>query len=115
MTWSWRSAPDPVIKRLRYANVKVHRGDGYQGWREHVHFDGIIVTAATPAIPPSLIEQLKPRRKMVIPVESPYGREVLSVVSKDDSGYATTKELFPVAFLPLTGNYQRQIDNGDKL
>jgi protein-L-isoaspartate(D-aspartate) O-methyltransferase len=101
------------LQRLRYANVEVRSGDGYQGWRERAPFDGIIVTAAAPAIPPPLIEQLKPGGTMVIPVGSPYGRQVLSVVSKDDSGHTVTKEMLPVAFVPLTGNHRRQIDNGD--
>jgi len=103
------------LKRLHYANIEVRSGDGYLGWREHAPFEGIIVTAAAPTIPPPLIEQLKPGGNMVIPVGSPFGRQVLSVVSKDDSGHTVTNKLISVAFVPLTGNHQRRIDNGDEL
>jgi protein-L-isoaspartate(D-aspartate) O-methyltransferase len=40
----------------------VRHGDGYQGWPESAPFDGIIVTAAAPHVPPPLIEQLKQGR-----------------------------------------------------
>jgi protein-L-isoaspartate(D-aspartate) O-methyltransferase len=43
-----------------YANVEVRIGDGYAGWPEKAPFDGIVVTAAAPRVPPALVEQLKP-------------------------------------------------------
>jgi protein-L-isoaspartate(D-aspartate) O-methyltransferase len=97
------------LRRLRCVNVEVRNGDGYSGWREHAPFDGIIVTAAAPIIPPPLVEQLKPAGRMVIPVGSPFGHQVLSVVSKDSSRQTVIEELLPVAFVPLTGNHQQPI------
>jgi len=58
-------------ERLRdqgYCNVHVLQGDGYAGWPEHAPYDGIIVTAAAPHVPPALLEQLKPGARLVIPV-----------------------------------------------
>lgn len=96
------------LQRLGYGNVEVRSGDGYHGWQEHAPFDGIIVTAAAPYIPPPLIEQLKPGGRLVIPVGSPFAHQVLTVVSKDEHGIISTQELLPVAFVPLTGKHQRQ-------
>ena len=95
----------PRLRRLGYDNIEVRSGDGYQGWREHAPFDGIIVTAAAPHIPPPLIEQLKPGGRLVIPVGPPYGHQILSVVSKDDGGRIVTRDILPVAFVPLTGEH----------
>ena len=89
---------------LGYDNVEVRYGDGYQGWPEHAPFDAVIVTAAARGIPPPLIEQLKSGGRMVIPVGVPYGRQILSVVNKDERGEISVEELLPVAFVPLTGD-----------
>src|SRR5438270_10202353 len=46
------------LERLRYNNVKVLAGDGYQGWPEHAPFDAIVVTCAPAQIPQPLIDRL---------------------------------------------------------
>jgi protein-L-isoaspartate(D-aspartate) O-methyltransferase len=93
------------LSRLGYGNVTVRHGDGYQGWPEHAPFDGIIVTAAAPEIPPPLIEQLKPGGRMVIPVGLPYMHQELLLVEKNRAGEILTRNMLPVAFVPLTGDH----------
>ena len=93
------------LTHLGYANVTVQHGDGYHGWPEHAPFDGIIVTAAAPEIPPPLIEQLKPGGRLVIPVGQPYGRQELMLVEKNAAGEVSLHNMLPVAFVPLTGNH----------
>ncbi len=93
------------LSRLGYGNVTVRHGDGYLGWPEHAPFDGIIVTAAAPQIPPPLIEQLKPGGRMVIPVGFPYMRQDLLLVEKNRAGEILTRNMLPVAFVPLTGDH----------
>ncbi len=90
------------LARLGYDNVECRRCDGYEGWPEQAPFDGILVTAAAPAIPPPLIEQLKEDARLVIPVGPQYGRQELMVVEKRADGSAHTKEVLGVAFVPLT-------------
>jgi len=93
------------LKKLGYANVEVRLGDGYHGWKEHAPFDGIVVTAAASHIPPPLVQQLKPGGRMVIPVGSHFLTQSLLLVEKDKEGNVTTRQLLPVAFVPLTGKH----------
>ena len=99
-----RSADDR-LRRLGYANVTVRVGDGYFGWPEAAPFDGIMVTAAAGHIPPPLLQQLKPNGRMVIPVGPPFGLQHLTVVQRGTDGRNTTRQLFPVSFVPLTGQH----------
>ena len=89
-----------TLKRLNYANVHTRIGDGYKGWPEHAPFDSIIVTAAPDHVPPDLIGQLKPGGRLVIPV----GKltQDLLVITKNEDGTTTRKEVVPVRFVPLT-------------
>jgi protein-L-isoaspartate(D-aspartate) O-methyltransferase len=90
------------LKALGFENVTVRQGDGYYGWPEHGPFDSIIVTAAASHIPPPLVNQLKPRGRMVIPVGAPFMSQNLMLVEKDEQGRARTRSLLPVRFVPLT-------------
>jgi protein-L-isoaspartate(D-aspartate) O-methyltransferase len=91
------------LQRLGYTNITVRTGDGYNGWEEHAPFDAIMVTAAASHIPPPLLRQLKPGGRMVIPVGSPFLTQQLMLVSKATDGQITTRQMLPVAFVPLTG------------
>jgi len=90
------------LQALGYHNVRVRCGDGYQGWPEYAPYDGIIVTAAAPVVPASLVTQLKPTGRMVIPVGPPYGSQTLCVVTRDTVGESHRREILPVAFVPMT-------------
>ena len=92
--------------RLGYDEVTSRVGDGYYGWEEEGPFEAIIVTAASPTIPPPLIAQLEPGGVMVIPVGSPFSVQQLTLVEKDETGVVRTRQVLPVAFVPLTGGGQ---------
>ncbi|MCP5130366.1 MAG: protein-L-isoaspartate(D-aspartate) O-methyltransferase [Pseudomonadales bacterium] len=92
-----------VLARLGYDNVTVRAGDGYAGWPQHAPFDGIIVTAAAPEIPPPLLEQLKPGGKLVIPVGAEHGYQELMLVEMGAGGEVLKRSVLPVRFVPLTG------------
>jgi protein-L-isoaspartate(D-aspartate) O-methyltransferase len=93
------------LRSLGYDNVQVRVGDGYHGWPEQGPFDGIIVTAAGDHVPPPLVEQLKPGGRMVIPVGSWYFTQQLLLIEKAADGTLETREILPVAFVPLTGDH----------
>ena len=94
-----------LLADLDYDNVKTRRGDGYYGWQEEAPFDAIVVTAAAGHVPPPLIRQLKPGGVMVIPVGSRFLVQQLVLVTKDDIGNMTTRQILPVRFVPLTGDH----------
>ena len=86
---------------LGYRNVTTKVGDGYFGWEEHGPFDAIIVTAASPDVPPPLVKQLKRGGRMIIPVGGPFATQYLILVLKDADGKVTSQQLLPVAFVPF--------------
>ena len=90
------------LARLGCTNVEVRHGDGYDGWPEHAPFDGIIVTAAAPFVPPPLIQQLKNGGRMVIPVDEGIEGQDLLLIEKHATGQVTSRNMLPVAFVPLT-------------
>jgi protein-L-isoaspartate(D-aspartate) O-methyltransferase len=88
-------------KNLQYPNIEIRVGDGYQGWAEKAPFDAIVVAATAPFIPPALVAQLKPGGRMVIPVGSASGAQVLMLVTKRADGGFDEKRVLPVRFVPL--------------
>ncbi len=93
------------LRALGYSHVRTRVGDGYYGWEECGPFDGIVVTAAASHVPPPLVKQLKPGGRMVIPVGPPFLAQHLLLVEKRDDGTVRTRQLLPVAFVPLTGQH----------
>lgn len=94
------------LKQMEYDNVHVRHGDGYKGWPEHAPFDGIIVTAAPDHVPQPLQDQLKEGGRLVIPVGGRLSQQ-LKVLTKKQ-GTIQQETLFPVRFVPLTGDHDHQ-------
>jgi protein-L-isoaspartate(D-aspartate) O-methyltransferase len=91
-----------TLDETGYGFVKTRTGDGYYGWEEESPFDGIIVTAASGHVPPPLLNQLKPRGKIVIPIGGPYEVQMLTLITKMGDGTFRTTQLLPVRFVPFT-------------
>ena len=89
------------LTTLGYDNIEVRSGSGYHGWKEKAPFDAIIVTAAATHIPQSLIDQLKPGGRMVIPVGLPYMHQELMLLIKSKSGATHTESVLGVSFVPF--------------
>ena len=74
------------LRVLGYATVRTRTGDGYYGWEDCGPFDAIAVTAAASHVPPSLVRQLKPGGRMVIPVGPPFLAQHLMLVESAPTG-----------------------------
>jgi protein-L-isoaspartate(D-aspartate) O-methyltransferase len=81
-------------------HVEVRVGDGSRGWAEHAPYDAILVTAAAAEPPQSMIEQLKPGGRLVLPVGTDEVQQ-LTVVTKHDAGDVATRNIMPVRFTRL--------------
>lgn len=92
-----------LIQELGYKNITFKIGDGTLGWKEASPFDAIIVTAASPQIPPPLIEQLGEGGRIVIPVGDEFSQMLIKGIKK--GGKLQTKTLEPVRFVKLIGAY----------
>jgi len=93
------------FERLGYDGIETRIGDGYFGWQEEAPFDGIIVTAAADHVPPPLVQQLKPGGRMIIPVGRSFSIQHLLCITKQVDGSVKTRQILPVAFVPLTGEH----------
>ncbi len=89
-----------TLAELGYDNVRFRVGDGWDGWPKEAPFDGIIVTAAAPAWPPPLVEQLAEGGNLVIPVGPSGWDQVLWRAAKRE-GEITKHQVAPVRFVPL--------------
>jgi protein-L-isoaspartate(D-aspartate) O-methyltransferase len=90
----------PYLKK--YLSLKFFYGDGYEGLPTYGPFDKVIVTAAAPAIPPKLLEQLKGGGKMVIPVGEG-GVQRMVRLTKQPDGTVLEETFDHFSFVPMIG------------
>ena len=90
-----------TLAQVGVRNVSLLLGDGTLGWREYAPYDGIVVGAASPDVPPAYAEQLAEGGRLVIPVGT---REEQTLVCFTRRGERLDREeLLPVRFVPLLG------------
>jgi len=93
------ASAESTLHRLEYRNVKIRVGDGSEGWAEYAPFDAILVSAATPEMPPTLFRQLRDGGRMMVPIGPPSCQE-LQLICKV-SGQPKVKILEGCRFVPL--------------
>lgn len=91
----------PLLQRLGYTNVEVMVGDGGLGLPAQAPYEGIIVAAAAPHVPPPLLAQLAEGGRLVIPVGSATGQDLL-IITRHGEDYAQERSV-PCRFVPLLG------------
>lgn len=95
------SARERLI-RLGYP-VEVHHSDGTAGWTAGAPYDHVLVTAAAPALPEPLWNQLLPGGKLVLPVGGPVTQEL--VVAWQQQGQRHQRRLCHCRFVKLLGQH----------
>ena len=89
------------IFREQYPAIYFHFGDGFEGLPEFAPFDKILITAAAPAVPEKLWQQLKIGGKMVIPLdESDTTQRMLRLTKKRD-GKEKRESFDEFSFVPM--------------
>lgn len=96
-----------VLDDLSIRNVALMVGDGTIGWRKYAPFDVIVVSAASPSVPPALIDQLADGGRMLIPVGD---RESQKLVLVRKDGFVVSQDELEgeVRFVPLLGRFAFQ-------
>lgn len=89
-----------IFESKGYKNIKVKKGDGYNGWKEYAPFDAIIVTCAPTKIPEPLLDQLSEKGKMIIPAGESYNQKLYLI--EKINGEIRQKETLQVLFVPMT-------------
>ena len=93
-------APE-ILARLGYTNVHIVYGDGSLGLPEQAPFDKILVAAAAPRIPQSLVAQLADGGRLVVPVGTRTEQQVHVLRKEGNEIVVTTHDL--CRFVPLVG------------
>lgn len=97
------SQAEARLMELGYGNINVRHGDGMLGWPGK-SFDGIIVTAAGLNIPDTLLEQLVPGGRLVMPLGGQNETQQLKVITRNKDGTLSERNVLPVRFVPITRN-----------
>ncbi len=90
-----------TLARLGYTNVEVAVADGTLGWPAYAPYDIILVAAASPEVPPALIEQLAAGGRLVIPVGRAADEHQDLRLYQRHGDSLMWRSLFPVRFVPL--------------
>lgn len=92
------------LERAGYSDrVTLVQGDGSLGYPDRAPYDRILVTAAAPKVPQTLVAQLRPGGIMILPVGGRLFPQELLRVKKDEKGRVERSSLGGVAFVPLMG------------
>ncbi|MEI9535514.1 protein-L-isoaspartate(D-aspartate) O-methyltransferase [Moellerella wisconsensis] len=86
------------FKQLDLHNISTRHGDGWQGWASKGPFDAIIVTAAPAEMPMTLLQQLKPDGRLILPVGG--DSQILKLIVRRGNDFHTNV-IEKVRFVPL--------------
>ena len=99
-----------LLAELGVANVQVVVGDGSAGFPEHAPYEAIAVHATAPSPPPTLIDQLAPGGRLVVPIASD-AADMLTVFHRlngdadlETGGGLQRTVIGPCRFVPLIGS-----------
>ncbi len=88
------------VLKSKYPNIKFFYGDGFEGLPAYAPFDKIIITAAAPFIPPKLVDQLKPKGIMVLPLDD-NDRQRMLKLTKNEDGSVSEEYYDYFSFVPM--------------
>ena len=102
---SLRLAAEERLQSLGIENVRVLPAGDELGASGLGPYDAILVAAAAPAVPPSLLAQLAPGGRLVVPVGTRAEQELVRITRSEDLDRVTFEEdrLGACRFVPLVG------------
>jgi protein-L-isoaspartate(D-aspartate) O-methyltransferase len=108
--WSVERWPDIAdaarenLTRQGVANAEVVVGDGSEGLRDRAPFDAVVVSAAFPAVPPPLADQLAHGGRLVQPI-GPGGHDDVVLFERTDGGLEPVRTITGARFVQLFGRH----------
>ncbi len=105
------AAAKRALEAAGYSNATVVVGDGTLGKRSLGPYDAILVSAAGPAVPKPLTEQLAHGGRLVMPLQRDSGQELLRITRL--AGGLKEENLGVAQFVPLFGHHGFDAD-GDR-
>lgn len=87
------------LPKIGYKPKRMIFGDGYKGLKEEAPFDGIIVTAGAPFVPPALLAQLKVGGRLVIPIGE--DAQIMTVFTRTSDKEFEKEEFGEFRFVPM--------------
>ena len=94
-----------VLDELGYRTIALVTKDGTVGWSKYAPYDAILVGAAAPRVPDTLVDQLAPGGKLLIPVGDRAMQDLKLVTKEEDGGGTTERSVTGCVFVPLIGRF----------
>ena len=95
-----------VLQTLSFKDVQMKQGDGFFGWPDAGPFDAILITCATPMLPPPLFEQLKVGGRLVAPMGDDFEQDLV-VIEKTSENDMRRESLMGVRFGLMHGEVDK--------
>ncbi len=90
-----------LLAELGYKRMNQKFGDGYKGLPAFAPFDGIIITAAAPALPEELLDQLSPTGVLIVPIGAVESEQRMLKVRRGEDGEWLHEDLGSFRFVPM--------------
>lgn len=91
------------IRHFGFRNTSIEQGDASQGWAPAAPYDVIHVAAATAVLPESLIKQLRPGGRLIIPIGDIV--QDLVLITKMSDTTISQRRITGFQFVPLVPNH----------
>ncbi|MBK9716591.1 MAG: protein-L-isoaspartate(D-aspartate) O-methyltransferase [Saprospiraceae bacterium] len=92
---------EKLLTKIGYKSIRTFFGDGYLGLPRFAPFDKILITAAVPEIPTTLIDQLKPGGILVIPLDDHKQSQTMMRIYKLQDGRLKKESFGQFRFVPM--------------
>ena len=91
----------PQMPRMRISDIRLVHGDGMLGHAPSAPYHTIIAAAGGEAVPDAWLDQLAPGGRLVAPVVSRAGAQVLTIIDRLPDGSLKHTQAGGVLFVPL--------------
>jgi protein-L-isoaspartate(D-aspartate) O-methyltransferase len=93
-----------ALDELGYRNVALVTKDGTVGWSKYAPYDAILVAAASPDVPDTLVDQLAPGGRLLIPVGDRVTQDLV-LIRKTGEDEVERSSVTRCVFVPLIGRF----------